>query len=246
MNLEKTIDKNMFNISSAIRNANPLAPADRIKPEHREHHDQHDPMSATATVATSHSSMLSHPKQKLATQFKRAITMLKQRGEHLVNSPSVSSLPHASASVEKPFDSMILTSLTEESLQNQGSSDNFGKLSSSSTLTPKSQSYVQIKPQATSSSQNEILTRINNDTNNPPSATLLPMDSPILRTSQTNPSARIVKQSLQQIHSSIIQTMHPHHPLSPQTTSSSATLSATPTSSSTMGTGEVAILETIL
>lgn len=239
MNLEKTMNKNMFNISSAIRNANPLAPPERIKTEHNESHD---------TPSTPLSSLLSHPKQKLATQFKRAITMIKQKSDPINASPSITSLPPTTqpTNVEKPFESLMLTSLTEESIHKKDKFDSIGHLSSSSTIT--TQSVSNIKSQPMSSSQTEVFQRNNNESNSPQTATVISVDSPINRTNNPNsPSARMVKQSLQQIHSSILQTMHQHHPLSPQTTtSSSATLSPTPTSSSTMGTGEVAILETIL
>ncbi|CAF4507897.1 unnamed protein product, partial [Rotaria magnacalcarata] len=72
MNFEKTINKSMFNMSSAIRNANPLAPMlDPISTDNIELQD--------SPLLTPLSSMLSTPKQKLATQFKRAITMVKQK-----------------------------------------------------------------------------------------------------------------------------------------------------------------------
>jgi hypothetical protein len=238
MNLEKTINKNMFNMSSAIHNANPLVQTNIVKPDH---HEQHD-----SPISTPLAAILANPKQKLTTQFKRAITAIKQRSD-LPNDPScASSSPSPQTStIEKYFDSTILTSLIEEPNQHK---DNFGQMSTSSTFVPKSQSFVHIKPQSTRSSSNQTLPHVETDINNPSTATILTIDPPINRPNHPNsPSARIVRQSLQQIHSSILQTMNQHQPLSPTTTSSSsATLSPTPTSSSTMGTGEVAILETIL
>jgi hypothetical protein len=220
MNLEKTINKNMFNMSSAIHSANPLAPPTRMKSDQQEQPD-------SPTISTPLSSILANPKQKLTTQFKRAITAIKQRSDVPNDLPSASSTPPPQILTnEKSSDSTILTRLIDEPNKQN---DNI--------LPPtKSQSFIHVKSQST----HQI------DTNNPPSATILTIDPPQIRTTNPNsPSSRIVKQSLQQIHSSIIQTMSQHHPVSP-TTSSSATLSPTPTSSSTMGTGEVAILETIL
>jgi hypothetical protein len=235
MNLEKTMNKKMFDMSSAIHNANPLVPSARQKSES---HDQSD-----SPISTPLSSLLANPKQKLTTQFKRAITAIKQRSDLPSDSPPNSAtLPPRISTVEKSQDSSILTSLIEEQMK---SNDVSGQMSTSSTLTPKSQSYVQLKSQPSRSASNQIL-----NPNTSSTATVLTIDPPTLRTGNPNsPTARSVKQSLQHIHSSILQTMNQHHPLSPQTTatsSSSATISPTPTSSSTMGTGEVAILETIL
>jgi len=232
MNLEKTINKNMFNMSSALHNANPLAPQNIIKSDH---HEQQD-----SPILTPISSILANPKQKLTTQFKRAITAIKQRSDTTTDPPSVPTTPppHTSTN-DKAFDSTIFTSSFEESNKQY---DNISQMSTV-TLTPKSQSFVHVKSQST----HQILPRVETDINKPSTATILTIDPPIIRPNQVNsPSARIVKQSLQQIHSSILQTMNQHHPLSPTTTSSSATISPTPTSSSTTGTGEVAILETIL
>lgn len=216
-------------MSSALRNANPLVPANRLRTEQRESQD--------SPITTPLASILANPKQKLTTQFKRAITAIKQRTDGSNDSVSTPSSPAQTSLVEKPVDSTVLTSLVEEPHRTNESS---GQMSNSSTLTPKSQSYVHLKNQPSRSSSNQKL-----DPNNSSTATILTIDPPNIRTS--NPSARLVKQSLQQIHSSILQTMNQHHPVSPTTTtSSSATLSPTPTSSSTIGTGEVAILETIL
>ncbi|CAF0894620.1 unnamed protein product [Rotaria sordida] len=231
MNLEKTINKSMFNMSSAIRNANPLAPTDPIKTDPYEHHD---------SLSTPISSILSNPKQKLATQFKRALTIITQRNDQLIDSPMASSppsVPQQTISTDKLFD---LTPLNEESIQTK---DKLNNLSHISTITSKSQSFTYNKPQQhICSSANEILTRSNNNnnSNSPSSATIISMDSPIIRSNHpnsSNSSSRLVKQSLQQIHASILQTMHQQPSLSPPTTSSSTTLSPTLTSSSTMGTG---------
>jgi hypothetical protein len=231
MNLEKTINKNMFNISSALHNANPLVPQNIMQSDSHEEQD--------SPISTPISSILANPKQKLTTQFKRAITSIKQRSDLTNDPPSAPTTPppHIST-INKSFGSTNLISSIEESNKQN---DNINQMSTV-TLTPKSQSFVQVKSQST----NQILPRVETDINKPSTATILTIDPPIIRPNQSNsPSARIVKQSLQQIHSSILQTMNQHHPLSPTTTSSSATLSPTPTSSST-GTGEVAILETIL
>jgi hypothetical protein len=217
----------MFNVSTAILDANPLAPKVRTKID--EHEQPESP-----------SSILAQPKQKLTTQFKRAITMIKQRSDpsNDSQSPSSSSPIHATT-IEKLLDSTILTSLIEEPIQQKDS-----RMSSTSTLTPKSPSSGYLKSQPIRSSSNQILPNVDTNLKASSTATILTLDPPITRP-PNSPSARIVKQGLQQIHSSILQTMHQHHPLSSQTTSSSsATL--TPTSSSTIGTGEVAIRETIL
>jgi hypothetical protein len=239
MNLEKTINKNIFNMSSAIHNSNPLVP-DRIKSEY---HEQHD-----SSLPTPLSSILTNPKQKLTTQFKRAITMIKQRSDPSQDQPSTSSLPPQMTTNEKSADSTILTSLIEEPMKHKYNVDSMEQISSTSTLTPKSQSFVNAKSQPSRSSSNQVMPRTDTDLNNSLTSTILTMDPLIIRPNHpTSPSARMVKQSLQQIHSSILQTMHQHHPLSPApTSSSSATLSPTSTSSSTTGTGEVTILETIL
>ena len=231
MNLEKTINKNMFNMSSAIHNANPLIQPNRSKPDLPDRSD--------SPITTPLSSILANPKQKLTTQFKRAITAIRQRSEPSNDSPplSATSLPSRISGIDN---STILTSLIEESKR---SNDTAGHIPVSSILPSKSSSFVQLKSQPSRSASNQIL-----DPNNSSTATVLTMDPPTHRLAHPNsPSARLVKQSLQHIHSSILQTMNQHHPLSPTpTTSSSATLSPTPTSSSTIGTGEVAILETIL
>ncbi|CAF4402793.1 unnamed protein product [Rotaria socialis] len=235
MNFEKTMNKSMFNMSSAIRNANPLAPTpDPIKADNIQSQD--------SPLLTPLSSMLSNPKQKLTTQFKRAITMVKQKVDPLNDTTSVSSLiPSHGNNNDKSFDSPILPSLAEESIQNKDNMDDIGHMPLSSTFASKSQSFLCNKSQPIYPSPNEILPRFNNDSNNSPSATVLAMDLPIVRTHHPNsPSARIVKQSLQQIHSSILQTMQQHNPLSPPTASSPTTLS--PISSSMLGTGDYRFL----
>lgn len=238
MNLEKTINKNMFNMSAAIHNANPLVPSSR--PNRVDSCDQADSLGC-APKST-------NPKQKLTTQFRRAITAIRQRSDPSSDSPpAISSTPPRISTMEKLIESGGLTSLIEEPSK---INDTSGQLSTSSTLTPKSQSFVQLKSPPSRSASNQLLDNINSTT----TTTVLNMDPSNLRTAQHSktPSTRLVKQSLQQIHSSILQTMTQRNPLSPATTttappsSSSATLSPTPTSSSTAGTGEVAILETIL
>ena len=246
MNLEKTMNKNMFNMSTAIHEANPLVPKERIKTDQYE--QQHDASSSPVL-----STILSHPKQKLTTQFKRAITMIKPRGDPSNESATVSASLSSHPTIEKLLDSNFLASLIEEPIQQKDIIDTTHPMSSSSlTLTPKSPSSGHIKSQSIRSFPNQTLPSIDTDVNtSSSSATIITMDPPIIRSSHpSSPSSRMVKQSLQQIHSSILQTMHPRQPLSSTTTttssSSPATLSPTPTPTSTMGTGEVAILETIL
>lgn len=232
MNLEKSINKNMFNMSAAIHNANPIVPSNRPKVDPC---DQADSPGCASKIA--------NPKQKLTSQFRRAITAIRQRSDPSSDSPPIiSSTPPRVSTMEKLIEPAGLTSLIEEPSK---INDTSGHLSTSSTLTPKSQSFVQLKSPPSRSASNQLL-----DNNNSTTTTVLNIDPPNLRsTHPKTPSTRLVKQSLQQIHSSILQTMTQRHPLSPTTTatsSSSATLSPTPTSSSTTGTGEVAILETIL
>ncbi|CAF1011617.1 unnamed protein product [Adineta ricciae] len=260
MNLEKTINKNMFNVSTAIRDANPLIPKDRTRSDHNEQHE-------------SSSSILSNPKHKLATQFKRAITAIKPRSDSSNDPPN--SLPHTST-IEKLIDSTILTSLIEETCLAHERVDSPRPISSSPTLTltPKSPSSSHIKSQPIRSSSNQIFPNTDTDNRTSAPATIIPIESPGTRTNHPNsPTARMVRQSLQQIHSSILQTMHQHAPSPPATitntttippavatpppppllastpalaTTASTSINLTPTSTSTTGTGEVAILETIL
>ncbi|CAF4935510.1 unnamed protein product, partial [Rotaria socialis] len=58
----------MFDMSTSIRDKNPLETPDLIKTE----------QSDSLTTPLSSSSLLTNPKQKLTAQFKRAITMIKQ------------------------------------------------------------------------------------------------------------------------------------------------------------------------
>ena len=223
-------------MSTAIHNANPLVPTNRPKSDSYDIPD--------SPLCPSIASKIANPKQKLTTQFRRAITAMRQRSDPSSDSPPIiSSTPPRASTLEKALDPIGLTSLIEEPMKIGEIS---GHLSTSSTMTPKSQSFVQLKSPPSRSASNQLL----DNTNSTATTTVLNIDPPSLRSTQAKtPSARLVKQSLQQIHSSILQTMTQRHPLSPPTTatpSSSATLSPTPTSSSTTGTGEVAILETIL
>jgi len=204
MNLEKAINKNMFDVSTSIRETNPLPTPDLIKNE------QHDTTS----------SILSNPKQKLTAQFKRAITMIKQRSEPTDECSSPQFLTSISLT-DKPthsLDSNLLTSLTEEPSHND--------LHSASTemSTPKSQSFIHIQP----SVPNRAI-----DLNTIIAPTVITLD-PTIRVNHQNESllTNRRKPSLQQIHSSINQ-----QTISPETSSSSsATLSPT-SSSSTTNTG---------
>ena len=242
MNLEKSINKNMFDLSSAIRDANPLAPTDRLKIEHS---DQHD-----SSVSTPRSSILSSSKQKLAAKFKRAITMITQRHDPTLEPLSLQASAFQSRTLNKSVDSTVLTSLIGESKSTHPSHGNETSLRSSpSMVTPKSQSLVSERSQPTRSVSNQVLARIDASPNHPSTTTVVTMDSPSIRITHSNsPSTRNMRQNLQQIHSSILQTINQQSSLSPPTTTSSNTLSPTPTSSSstTMGTNEVTILETIL
>ena len=238
MNLEKTINKNMFDLSSAIRDANPLAPSDRLKLEHPE---QHDP-----PTATSRPSILSNSKQKITAQFKRAITMITQRQNPTADPLSLQAAPFQSRMLNKSIDPKMVTTLIAESKNAHQKQGTEGSLRSSpSMVTPKSQSFVSARSQPARSVSNQILARVDASPNHPSTTTVLTMDSPSIRITRPNsPSMRNVKQNLQQIHSSILQTINQQSSLSPPTT----TLSTTPTSSpsSTTGTNEVMILETIL
>ena len=225
MNLEKTINKNMFNMSSAIHNANPLIPRKSSKVD--------SPISAPLP------SILNNPKQKLTTQFKRAITAIKNRND----SPQI-------VHIGKVLDSPILPSHHDESSKlkdnNSDEHSSVGQGLSFVDQTKTTQIYIQTK----SSSSTQIL-----ETKSPSTATIIAIDLPqapsplptsrSITTHPASPSSRLVKQSLQQIHSSILQTMQQPHSLSTMAASSSATLSPTSTSSSA-ATGEIAILETIL
>lgn len=236
MNLEKAMNKNMFDLSTAIRDANPLAPVplDRSKADHSDSHDS--PSSSPLT------SILSHPKQKLTAQFKRAITMIRQRSDTNNDGHSVSSSPSQPRMHERTLDPSTLTRLTEEPKANNNPSSSMNKsplTSSSSVLTNKSSTSNPIR-----SVSNQVLTRSDLESHQASTSIVLNLNNPSNRTTPSNsPAARQVKQSLQQIHSSILQTIHQQSLSAPSHSST-----ATPTSSSTttMVTGEVAILETIL
>jgi hypothetical protein len=204
MNLEKTINKNMFDMTAAVREQNPLATTTE--------------QMRTDAIDASLTSILTHPKQKLTAQFKRAITMMKQRSESgTEESPT---LRTSISLIEKPlqsFDSTMLTSLIEEP-----------------TVMPNvSSTSVSIKPiiEPTAAVQ---------DTDTSITATIINFD-PLTR---THPSpvlpANLVKKSLQQIHSSILQTMN-----QPAITPTNP-IGSTPSPASTTGTGEIDILETLL
>lgn len=153
----------MFDMSSAIRDPNPLQQTDLMK------NDQSDNSSAP------HSSILSNPKQRITAQFKRAITMIKQRSEpnHESSPPKLLSSLSLTEKANFPMDSTLLTSLTEEPTLVEQSS------------TPKSQSFVHIK-----SSIQETET-----SNHPPAATVITLD-PITRMNNQqnqNLSARFIR-----------------------------------------------------
>lgn len=215
MNLEKTINKNMFDMSTSIRDKNPLETPDFIKGE------QTDESSTQST------SMLSHPKQKLTAQFKRAITMIKQRSEPTRES-SPPQFQTSISLIEKPnnsFDSNLLTSLTEESTHDTI------PLTSREIPPSKPQSFIHNKK----SSNKDI------DSNNTPAATIITMDS-TRQTNNQNLSTHLIKSNLQKIHTAVIQAMN-QQSTTPQTSSSSSA-ALSPTSAS--ATGELAVLETIL
>jgi len=223
MNLEKTINKNMFDMSSSIRDTNPLQTPDIIK------NDQHD----TSSIPLS--SILSHPKQKLTAQFKRAITMIKQRSEptHESSSSSSPQLLTSLSLTEKPnysLDSTLLTSLVEETNHDD-------LIPSADISSSKSQSFIHVKP-SIKDKDKSITT----------ATTVINLD-PITRMNHQNQSlsTHIVNSSLQQIQQpSIVQTTN-QQTLTPQISSSSATLSPTPSSSTTTTTsGEFTILVTNL
>jgi hypothetical protein len=244
MNLEKTINKNMFNLSTAIHNANPLAPMDRV-PHESSGNEQND-TSSTLT------SILTHPKQKLSTPFKRAMTMMKQRGDANHDTLSLSSSTSQSRIVDKSFDSTVLTSLIEESQPIRHDSNSELRLtpSSSIALSPKSQVRIAGKSQSSMhSTSNQILTCFDVDTTHYlPTTTVLVRDIPIQRATQPNsPVGRCMKPNLQPFQSSTLQNILSRS-ITSNNTSSMVTLNPIPMSSSTttMGSGEVTILETIL
>lgn len=151
----------MFDMSSAIRDSNPLQPAaDLMKNEQSEN------------SSTPISSILSHPKQKITAQFKRAITMIKQRSEpsHESSPPRLLTSLSLTEKPNFPLDTTLLTSLTEEPIQVDQSS------------TPKSQSFMQMK---SSPSQDY------DSSNHPSTATVINLD-PITRFNQPN-LTRLIK-----------------------------------------------------
>lgn len=212
MNLEKTINKNMFEMSTPVREKNPLSTPDAIKT------DPADPSSA-------------NPKQKLTAQFKRAITMMKQRSEPENSAPP--SGQNSTSFTEKPlqsFDSSLLTSLIEEPVSCMDSSS------------MKSSSFVSIKPSMERSSSIQ-----ETDSSTTTGATIVNLDPSVRVNYSSNSSPtyppNVVKKSLQQIHSSILQTMNQE---TTPVSSSLSTLHPTSTSSSATSTGDITILETLL
>jgi hypothetical protein len=222
MNLEKTINKNMFDMSSSIRDKNPLETTDLTKNEQQD------------TSSTPLSSILSNPKQKLTAQFKRAITMIKQRSEPTHESLSSSSpqLLTSLSLTEKPnysLDQTLLTSLIEEPIHDD-------LIPSTDISSLKSQSFIHVKPSIQHSTSIK-------DTDSSTS-TIINLD-PITRINHQNQSLStyLINSSLQQIQPSVVQITN-QQTLTPQISSSSATLSPTPSSSTTSG--ELTILVTNL
>jgi hypothetical protein len=217
MNLEKTINKNMFDVSSSIRDTNPLQTPDLIK------NDQSD------TSSTPLSSLLLHPKQKLTAQFKRAITMMKQRSEPTHRSSSPPLLTSISLT-EKPnysLDPTLLTSLVEEPTHDDYSPP------PTDISSPKSQPFVHKKP---------LIQEIDSSTT--AVATVINLDPTVgINHQNQNLSARLINSNLQQIQPSVVQLTN-QQTVTPQI-SSSTTLSPTP-SSSTTTTGEITMLVTNL
>lgn len=86
----------MFDVSNSVRESAPV-------------------QSSDLNESSSFSSMLNNPKQKLSAQFKRAITMIKQRSEpNTDDSTMLRNSPTANDKAVNSFDSTILTSLIEE------------------------------------------------------------------------------------------------------------------------------------
>lgn len=199
-------------MSTPVREKNPLSTPDAIKT------DPADPSSA-------------NPKQKLTAQFKRAITMMKQRSEPENSAPP--SGQNSTSFTEKPlqsFDSSLLTSLIEEPVSCMDSSS------------MKSSSFVSIKPSMERSSSIQ-----ETDSSTTTGATIVNLDPSVRVNYSSNSSPtyppNVVKKSLQQIHSSILQTMNQE---TTPVSSSLSTLHPTSTSSSTTSTGDITILETLL
>ena len=197
-------------MSTSIRDSNPLQPAaDLMKNEQLEN------------PSTPLTSILSHPKQKITAQFKRAITMIKQRSEpnHESSPPRLLTSLSLTEKANFAMDASLLTSLTEEpTLVDQSS-------------TPKSQPFMQIKSLLSSQETD--------NSNHPTAATVLTLD-PIPRINQQN----------QNISSRLIKPPSHTQTLTPQIASPSIVISPTPSSSNTTTTttttGELTILVTNL
>ncbi|CAF0722199.1 unnamed protein product [Adineta ricciae] len=157
MNLEKTINKNMFDVSTSIRDTSPLQTSDLMK------NDSHESFSSTPL-----SSILAHPKQKLTAQFKRAITMIKQRSEPAHESTTPQFLTSTSVPDKSTLsiDPTFLTSLIEESNPDDEQHERSNLPSS------KSQTCVHVKsPTLTSMSHHET------NLNPPLTSTVINLDS---------------------------------------------------------------------
>ncbi|CAF1024320.1 unnamed protein product [Adineta steineri] len=211
MNLEKTINKNMFDVSQSIRDTNPLPTTDLLKNE------QYDGSSPPT------SSLLSNPKQKLTAQFKRAITMIKQRSESTHENPMGQNPTSLLDKTTHSLDPTLLTSLIEEPIAEEQ------HLSPTETSPSRSQSFIHIE-----SPKVHSLSNYDQDINTMTGATVINIESTIsIKKENGNFLANRRKQSIQQIQSST-----PHTSSSP---SSSVTMSSTP-SSSTATTGYLGLL----
>ena len=224
MNLEKTINKNMFDILSSIHEKNPLETADLLKNDHYE------------TTSSPTSSILSYPKQKLTAQFKRAITMIKQRSEPADDSLQFqfpTSIP-LNENTNHSLDSNLLTSLVEETTDNH-------TYRSEEISTPKSQSCGNDEPIIMHLSSNQATKSVSKT-----APTVINLDSTEqINNHNENPSTNIIKPNLPKIHSSTIETINQQSATPQISLQSSRTLNATPISSARTS-GEIAILETIL
>ncbi|CAF4574860.1 unnamed protein product [Rotaria socialis] len=212
MNLEKTINKNMFDMSTSIRDKNPLETPDLIKTE----------QSDSLTTPLSSSSLLTNPKQKLTAQFKRAITMIKQRSEPTRES-SPPQLQTSISLTEKPnnsFDTNLLASLIEETTTDSQHH------SSTELLSSKSLSFVTMKSSMMHSSSNQ-----DTDSTNTMAGTIVGFDT-TARIKSQNPSSYLIKSNLTKIQTSPVPTVNqPAHSSVQLSSSSSAATSPTPASS---------------
>lgn len=220
MNLEKTINKNMFDMPSSIRDKSSLPTADLIKSSEYE-----------TSTSTPLSSILSHPKQKLTAQFKRAITMIRQRSEptHDVISPQ---LLTSLSLTEKPnisIDSNLLTSLIEEPA-NHNEHPSQTDISAS-----KSQSFIHIKPPI----QRSLSINETDSSATTTGATVINLEQKNLQNQNLSTNS-IYTNGQHNNHQTINQ-----QNISPQVFSSSTT-TLSPTPSSTATTGEMTILVTNL